>query len=127
VLHAAGILSSFNCFSPVKFVIDDEVLTALRIAAQPVAIHEESLAMDVLAAIGPGGSALGQPHTRRHARDAARSSIMNRAPFQTWRALGGRDLAETAAQRVDDVLDAYAAPEDLDPVVRRQLDAYCLE
>ena len=26
VLHAAGILSSFNCFSPEKFVIDDEVL-----------------------------------------------------------------------------------------------------
>ena len=25
VLHAAGILSSFNCFSPDKFVIDDEV------------------------------------------------------------------------------------------------------
>ena len=33
VLHAAGILSSFNCFSPEKFVIDDEVITGIRTCA----------------------------------------------------------------------------------------------
>ncbi len=64
VLHAAGILSSFNCFSPVKFVIDDEVLSALRIAGRPIVADEESLAFDMMAAVGPGGSVLGQPHTR---------------------------------------------------------------
>lgn len=127
VLHAAGILSSFNCYSPVKFVIDDEALTALRVAAEPIVIDDETLALDVLAAIGPGGSALGQPHTRRHARDVSRPTIMNRAPFQTWRALGGQDLAERAAQRVEDVVESYVVPDHLDPVVRRQLDAYCLE
>jgi trimethylamine--corrinoid protein Co-methyltransferase len=127
VLHAAGILSSFNCYSPEKFVIDDEVLSALRIARQPIVIEEETLALDMMAAIGPGGSALGQPHTRRHARDGRRPSIMNRAPFQTWQGLGGRDLADMAAQRVREVLEAYVPPDDLDPVVRRQLDAYCLQ
>lgn len=127
VLHAAGILSSFNCYSPEKFVIDDEVLSALRTAQQPIVIDDETLALDVMAAVGPGGTVLSQAHTRRHARDGRRGSIMNRDPYQTWRGLGGRDLAQVAAQRVVELLEAYSPPDDLDSVVRRQLDAYCLE
>lgn len=127
VLHAAGILSSFNCYSPVKFVIDDEVITALRVARRGITVDDETLALDVMDAVGPGGSALGQPHTRRHARDALRPTIMNRAPFQTWLGRGGHDLAEVAAARVHDALAAYTPPDDLDATTRRRLDAYCLE
>jgi trimethylamine:corrinoid methyltransferase-like protein len=51
---------------------------------------------------------------------------MNRAPYETWRSHGGQDLAAAAAARVVELLDSYQPPDDLDPVVRRQLDAYCL-
>jgi trimethylamine---corrinoid protein Co-methyltransferase len=127
VLHAAGILSSFNCYAPAKFVIDDEVLTALRVAAQPIVVDDETLALDVVAAAGPGGTVLGQKHTRRHARDSARPSIMNRAPYEVWQGLGGRDLAEAAARKVVQLHEEYEPPDDLDLVVRRQLDAFCLD
>lgn len=126
VLHAGGILSSFNCFSPAKFVIDDEVLSSLRVARRPIEVDDETLALDVVADAGPGGTVLGHAHTRRHARDGARRTIMNRAPYETWRTMGRRDLAEMADARVAELLEAYEAPDDLDPVVRRQLDAYCL-
>ena len=126
ILHSAGILSSFNCYSPEKFVIDDEVLTALRIAKQPIVIDDDQLALDVVAAAGPGGTVLGHSHTRRHAREQRRGSIMNRLPYETWRAQGGHDLAAAAAARVKELVESYEPPDDLDPVVRRQLDAYCL-
>jgi trimethylamine--corrinoid protein Co-methyltransferase len=126
VLHAAGILSSFNCFSPVKFVVDDEVISAVKMAQRGFEVDDEALALDVIAAVGPGGSALSQPHTRRHARDGVRATIMNRAPFQAWAGQGGRDLAEVAAARTKELLEAYAPPDDLDATTRRQLDDYCL-
>ncbi len=126
VLHAAGILSSFNCFSPAKFVIDDEVLTALGVARRAIAVDDESLALEAVAAAGPGGTVLGHAHTRRHARGGARATIMNRAPYETWRGRGGHDLAVAAARRVDELLEQYEPPDDLDPLVRRQLDEYCL-
>ena len=126
VLHSAGILSSFNCYSPEKFVIDDEVLTALRIAKRPVEVDDETLALDVMAAVGPGGTALGQRHTRSHGRAQRRATIMNRLPFETWQAAGGRDLYAAAAARVAELLEQYEPPDDLDPLVRRQLDEYCL-
>lgn len=126
VLHAASILSSFNAYSPLKFVIDDEVLSALRTARAPIVADAETLAVDVKAAVGPGDSMLGEAHTRRHARDGRRTTIMNRAPFQTWQGMGGHDLAQAAARRVAESLDAYVPPDDLDRTVRRRLDAYCL-
>jgi len=126
VLHAAGILSSFNCYSPLKFVIDDEVVSSLRAARRGLVVDEETLALDVIAAVGPGGSTLGHAHTRRHARETMRATLMNRAPFRAWRALGGRDLAAAAAARVDELLQVYTPPDDLDAATRRQLDAYCL-
>jgi trimethylamine--corrinoid protein Co-methyltransferase len=126
VLHAAGILSSFNCFSPEKFVIDDEALSCLRIAHGAIPVDDETLALDVLEAAGPGGTVLAHAHTRRHARDGARRTLMNRAPFETWSGRGGQDLAAAAAARVAELLESYEPPDDLDPLVRRQLDDYCL-
>ena len=126
VLHAAGILSSFNCFSPEKFVIDDEVLSGIRVARRPIEVDDETLALDVVRAAGPGGTVLSHAHTRRHARDGMRRTIMNRAPYETWRAQGAQDLAATAEARVAELLESYEPPDDLDQAVRRQLDAYCL-
>ncbi len=132
VLHAAGILSSFNCYSPAKFVLDDELLGALRTAREPIVVSDETLALDVVAAVGPGGTMLGQAHTRRHARARrhtdrpAAQSIMNRDPYESWISLGGRDLAARADERVAEMLAGYSAPDDLDAVTRRQLEEYCL-
>jgi trimethylamine:corrinoid methyltransferase-like protein len=51
---------------------------------------------------------------------------MNRLPFETWRAQGAPDLAAAAAARVAELLASYRPPDDLDSLVRQQLDAYCL-
>jgi len=127
VLHAAGILSSFNCYSPEKFVIDDELLSALRFAKRPIVVDDETLALGLVAAAGPGGTVLGQAHTKRHAHDCQWATLMNRDPYETWLSRGGHDLAEAARRRVAESRDRYTPPDDLDPLVRRQLNAYCLE
>ncbi|HMK93289.1 MAG TPA: trimethylamine methyltransferase family protein [Thermoleophilia bacterium] len=126
VLHAAGILSSFNSFSPAKFVIDDELIGALRAARRPLVVDDESLAVDVLAAVGPGGTLLSHNHTRRHARANGPSALMNRETYEAWLAAGADDLAARAWRRVDELLAAYEPPDDLDAVTLRQLEAYCL-
>jgi trimethylamine--corrinoid protein Co-methyltransferase len=126
ILQAAGILSSFNCFSAEQFVIDDELLGALVARQRSLSAAPDQLAVEVSQAAGPGGNFLLAAHTKAHARDFERPSFFVREPAEGWRALGGRDLRAAAAERVTSALASYEAPDDLGPVVRRQLDEYCL-
>jgi trimethylamine---corrinoid protein Co-methyltransferase len=126
ILQAAGILSSFNCFSAEQFVIDDELLGVLAARGRRVAVTPDQLAIEVSEAAGPGGNFLLAAHTKAHARDFERAPFFVREPVEGWSALGGRDLRAAAAERVVVALAGYEAPDDLDPVVRRQLDEYCL-
>ena len=126
ILQAAGILSSFNCFSAEQFVIDDELLAALAVRQRPVSAAADQLAVEVAETTGPGGNFLLAAHTKAHARDFERPSFFTREPAEGWRALGGCDLRTAAGKRVASALASYEAPDDLDPIVRRQLDEYCL-
>jgi trimethylamine--corrinoid protein Co-methyltransferase len=129
LFQAAGIMSSFNALSLEKYVLDADLIAALRAAVEPVRAGEESLAEDVIDAVGPGGSYLGETHTRRHARDFERpepASPPTPEPFERWLAAGGGDAATVAARRVRELLGTHRPPDDLDAVTRRQLDSYCL-
>jgi trimethylamine---corrinoid protein Co-methyltransferase len=126
IMQGAGVLSSFNIMSLEKFVMDDELIGALRSAASPAATDEDALAEEVIAAVGPAGSYLGQTHTRRHARDHLRPAFLVRETLEKWRGGGGADVRRAAALEVARRLELHESPDDLDAVVRRQLDAYCL-
>ena len=80
-------------------------------------MDDESLALDVIDAVGPGGHFLAQPHTRRHMRDAVVRSISQEiaADGQHY-----RDPVEVARERALDILENYR-PEPLAGDVRDEL------
>jgi trimethylamine--corrinoid protein Co-methyltransferase len=126
LFQAAGIMSSFNALSLEKYVLDADLVDALRAAVDPIRAGEEDLAEDVIHDVGPGAGYLGQAHTRRHARDFERLEQRPLETFDRWVAAGGQDAAASAARRVRDLLAAHEPPDDLDSVTRRQLDEFCL-
>ena len=126
LFQGAGILSSFNTLSLEKFVLDDEMLSAQRVLEEPLPAGADDLAEDVIAAVGPGGSYLSTGHTRRHARDHDRPTFLARDAQEKWAADGSADARQAAAGEVARRLEAFVAPDDLDPLVRRQLDSCCL-
>jgi trimethylamine--corrinoid protein Co-methyltransferase len=126
LFQAAGIMSSFNALSLEKYVLDADLVDALRAAVDPIRAGEEDLAEDVIDAVGPGAGYLGQAHTRRHARDFEHAERQPLETFDRWAAAGGEDAGASAARRVQDLLAAHQPPSDLDAVTRRQLDEYCL-
>ena len=126
MLQAAGTLSSFNVLSLEKFVADDEMITMVRALREPLPLGPEDFALDVIDAVGSGGSFLGQSHTRAHARDLDRPTFLPRDAAEKWAAAGSPDAREAAAREVARRLEAFTPPDDLDPLVRRQLDEYLL-
>ena len=80
-------------------------------------MDEESLALDVIDAVGPGGHFLAQPHTRRHMRDAVLRSVSQEIGPDGQHY---RDPVEVARERALDILENYR-PEPLADDVRAEL------
>jgi trimethylamine--corrinoid protein Co-methyltransferase len=126
MVQAAGILSSFNAISLEKFVMDDEMISVLRALQAPTPADTDALAVDVIDAVGPAGDYLREPHTRRHVRDLDRQTFLVREACERWRSRGEADVRDAAAREVECLLEAHEPPDDLDGLVRRQIDEYCL-
>ena len=125
ILHGSGIVSSFNAFSQEKLLIDDETVGMLRALRRGVEVSEETLAVDVIKAVGPGGNYLLEEHTVGHCRDGERPSFFNRRKHDTWERHGALDIVARAAHEVRAMLEAYEAPE-MNPETAGRLHGYAL-
>ena len=88
VHHAVGIVSSFNCFSPAKFVIDDEVLSALLLAKDPIVVDRRRLRSTSSPQLGRAGPFSVSRTQARHARDTQVATLMNRDAYESLAVAG---------------------------------------
>jgi trimethylamine--corrinoid protein Co-methyltransferase len=112
VLHSAGILESYSCMSYEKFVIDDEICGMVKRIKKAYEVNADTLALDVIKAVGPGGHFLDQDHTFEHFRsEFYQPMISNRDNFDTWQAGGSQQIMETANRKVKQILADYSPPD----------------
>ena len=127
VLHAAGILSAYLAFSYEKFVLDDEMCGMVRRLRHGFTVSPETLAYEVIARVGPGGNYLMEDHTVERCRSEFwKPNVCDRGGLEAWMAGGRRDAVARARDRWQKLVRDHTDPE-LDPVIRRHLDAYLQE
>ena len=112
-----GLTDTYNLFTPENLILDDDLYHRARHAFLDIDMDEESLALDVIDAVGPGGHFLAQPHTRRHMRAAVVRAVTQEIGPDGQHY---RDPAEVARERALDILEHYE-PEPLDDAVRLEL------
>jgi trimethylamine--corrinoid protein Co-methyltransferase len=107
--HNAGYLDFGLTGSLETVVITDEVIALNRRLLNGIEISSETLALEVIASVGPGGHYLDQRHTRRNLRTSHwRPTILNRQGREAWAAQGGLDLRERARHKALALLDKPA-------------------
>jgi trimethylamine--corrinoid protein Co-methyltransferase len=112
VLHGAGILESYNCMSYEKFVIDDEMCGMVKRMQRGFDVNPDTLALDVIKNVGPGGHFLDKDHTFDHFRtEFYQPRLSNRDDFITWQASGSPQSMETANRKFKEILSVYEPPE----------------
>jgi trimethylamine--corrinoid protein Co-methyltransferase len=112
VLHSAGILESYSCMSYEKFVIDDEICGMVKRIKKAYAVNADTLALDVIKAVGPGGHYLDRDHTFEHFRsEFYQPMISNRDNFDNWQAGGEQQIQEKANQKVKQILADFNTPD----------------
>ncbi len=83
-------------------------------------MNDESLALDVIAEVGPEGQFLNTEHTLKHFRERWYPSLFDRATYESWQEKGGKTLTERAAEKIDQILEEHK-PEPLPNQVRENL------
>ncbi|HEX9030012.1 MAG TPA: trimethylamine methyltransferase family protein, partial [Anaerolineales bacterium] len=119
MLLGAGLLHGSRILSYEMLLMDSEIWSLLHSLFKGIVVNEETLAMDAIRAVGPGGNFLAQRHTRQHMRERWQPTLMDRRPYNVWEE-NREGAREWARQKAQQILKEYH-PEPLDPKLQAEL------
>jgi trimethylamine--corrinoid protein Co-methyltransferase len=125
LVHDVGYLEAGLTTSPEMIVFTAEMIDMMRRFVDGVSFDAESLALDVIQRVGPGGEFISTDHTMDHFRDFWEPMLFNRKRLADWLEDGGRRLGERLRERTVALLDEHE-PEPLSEHARQEI-AYILE
>jgi trimethylamine--corrinoid protein Co-methyltransferase len=107
-----------------KIVLDDELVGYIKRVMTGIEVSDETLAVDVIDEVGPGGTFLAHPHTRKWFRkEQYFPSLFDRRKYEDWVRHGRKDAVQRAGERVQEILKDYW-PEPLDADIRKRIEDY---
>jgi trimethylamine--corrinoid protein Co-methyltransferase len=107
LLHDVGYLESGMTASCESIVIGHEVVEHARRLLQTVEISGETLAVETINRVGPGGTFLQERHTVRHLRDFWYSHLLDRRRYSQWFDDGRQTMFDRLKARVQDILSSH--------------------
>ncbi len=111
---------SYGCLA--MAVIGDELIGMAKRFVRGIRVDDESLAVDLIGEVGPGGHFLKQAHTARLFRSELHiPGVFDRQAELLWSQAGSRTTDRAAADRVREILAAHR-PEPLTDAARREID-----
>jgi len=84
MLLGVGFLHGSRIWSFAEMQLDCEIFSIIHKIMQGIKVDDETLALDAIAAVGPGGNFLSQKHTLKHMRDIFLPQFMDRRPYSEW-------------------------------------------
>ncbi|MCK4354398.1 MAG: trimethylamine methyltransferase family protein [Dehalococcoidia bacterium] len=112
-----GGLERARIISPEALVIDNEIIDYALRFAQGFEVNDETLAVDVIHKVGPGGIFLGEKHTLKHFRERWMSRLSDIDSFETWEKKGSKSIDKMAHEKVKEILATHKPepiPEDVE-------------
>jgi len=115
MLLGAGLLHGSRIWSYEQLLMDCEIFDLVRKMMEGILVDDETLALDVIDAVGPGGNFLKQKHTRQHMRELWMPQFMDRRSYEAWEEQGD-GAPEWARAKAQQILATHQ-PEPLDPAL----------
>lgn len=126
LVHDVGYIESGLTCSCEMMVINDEVIGFVRRLLGGIQITAETLALDVIHAVGPGGSFLGTRHTGDHFREVWYPRVLDRCSYGKWSSVGEITATQRARQIAKDLIGTHS-PTPLPPDTLEALKAIVVD
>jgi trimethylamine--corrinoid protein Co-methyltransferase len=120
MVHDIGLLDHANIISPNYLVLNNEVLHMVNQYMGGIPVNSDTLAVDLIDRVGPGGHFLEQEHTMQHFRDIWYSELFDRANYDDWFKKGARHFKERLREQTRKLMDLETA--SLPAEIAKELD-----
>ncbi len=123
MVHDVGYTGVGSCGSLEQLVISDEIIGMVRRIMRGIEVNDETLAVDVVNKVGPGGHFLEEKHTLRHFKDEIWfPTLINRMRYDEWKNVEkSSTMGERTKAKLHRILDNHTVPS-LSPEVLAVLD-----
>ncbi len=121
LVHDVGLLGGATIVSPQAIVLANEVIDMIFHILRRIEVNDETLALDLIDRIGPGGTFIAEDHTLAHFRDCWYSDIFDRGTYDQWVRSGSSRLSDRINQKVLKILNEHR-PEPLPDKILKELD-----
>ena len=112
LIYGPGMLESGITFDIAQLVLDNEFAKMIKHTVRGFGVNKEALAVDVIKEIGSAKNFLTHTHTLRHMRSQSQPELIDRKGIEDWKAAGGTDIYQRAAEKVKSILENHK-PEPL--------------
>lgn len=117
IVTGMGLCHTYTRLYPEQLIMDADIYQRARHYLMTMEVSPETLALDTINAVGPGGHFLAQKHTRLHMRESMKRAITHQVGSDGKY----RDAREVAREQVRWIL-ANHQPEPLEPAMKTELD-----
>ncbi|SDG21863.1 trimethylamine methyltransferase family protein [Desulfosporosinus hippei] len=102
-------------------VISNEVIGRTRRLLKGIDTDKESLGVEAIKRVGPGGNFLGDDHTAKHFRDNWFPDLSDFNNYENWTADGSKTMIDRARDRIKLILETHQ-PKPVSEEVKAQIE-----
>ncbi|MFO8011374.1 MAG: trimethylamine methyltransferase family protein [Dehalococcoidia bacterium] len=123
-VHDCGYTESGKTGDIFQTVLDDEIIGMARFIENGLDINEETLAVDQIHNIGPGGHHLYEDHTMKWFRTHWRPTLMDRNSYEEWEAHGSSTMKDRILRKTRDIIENHEGPiADVPESTRKEINS----
>lgn len=111
LVHDVGFLDCAQIGSLEALVMNDEIIAMTRRVLRGLEVSDDTLMLDVIDRVGPGGEFMTAPETAKRCRaEIWNPALMDRQPYETWQAAGGQTMNDRIRARLGKILATHQPP-----------------
>ena len=108
--HDTAYLGSGMIGALEALVFNDEIISYTKRVMRGILFNDETLAVDLIGKVGPGGHYIGEEHTMKHFRaEFWEGKLVNRDVLDIWTKKGKKQLGEKLKASVHEILAKHKA------------------
>jgi trimethylamine--corrinoid protein Co-methyltransferase len=131
IIFGSGVLEQGMTMDYAKLLMDAEMIRMIQIALGGIVINDETLAMDIIHEVGPGGAYISHEQSLRYMRSQSQVNLFDRRSRNDWmEKTQGKSVRDRAYEKAIEILENHespALPGHASETMQEIIDAYEME